>query len=98
MLERQSRHLDDELLALIEPFASAMEGLRPRTLTPHVVDMALNADIGELRATLRRLERDLEHFRDLRELKRSLQDYRIDRDDEEFMEFMPVRRRRRGGR
>jgi hypothetical protein len=98
VLEQQSRRLDEELLALIEPFAAAVEGLRPRTLTPDVVDVALNVDIGELRATLRRLERDLERFRDVRELKRSLQDYRIERDDEDFMEFVPVRHRRRCGR
>ena len=95
VLERQSRQLDNELLALIEPFASAVEGLRPRTLTPEGVDVALNVDIGELRATLRRLERDLERFRDIRELKRSLEDYRIVRDDEDLMEFRPVRRRKR---
>lgn len=98
VLEQQSRRLDDELLALIEPFSSAVERLRPRTLTPEMVDVALNVDIGELRATLRRLERDLEHFRDIRELKRSLQDYRIERDDEDLMEFVPARRRRRRGR
>jgi hypothetical protein len=94
VLEQQSRRLDDELLALVEPFATAVEGLRPRTLTPEAVDVALNVDIGELRATLRRLDRDLERFRDVQELKRSLQDYRIER-DEDLMEFRPVRRRQR---
>jgi hypothetical protein len=98
VLERQSRHLDEELLALIEPFANTVERLRPRTLTPEVVDVALNVDIGELRAALRRLERDLERFRDVRELKRSLEGYRIERDDEDLMEFVPVRRRRPRGR
>jgi hypothetical protein len=98
VLERQSRHLDDELLALIEPFATAVEGLRPRTLTPDVVDVALNVEIGELRATLRRLDRDLERFRDIRELKRSLEDYRIERDDDDLMELVPVRRRKQRGR
>jgi hypothetical protein len=98
VLERQSQRLDNELLALIEPFATTVEGRRPRTLTPDVVDVALNVDIGELRVTLRRLERDLERFRDIRELKRSLQDYRIERDEEDFMEFVPLRRRRRRGR
>ncbi len=98
VLEQQSRRLDQELRALVEPFAATVKGRRPRTLTPHAVDLALNADIGELTATLRGLERDLARFRDIRELKRSLQDYRVARDDEEFMEFEPARRRRRRGR
>lgn len=97
VLERQSRRLDEQLLALIEPFASAVQGLRPRTLTPQAVELALDADLGELRATLRRLERDLERFQDVRELKRSLQDYRMERDDD-VLEVVSVPRRRRPGR
>ena len=55
-----------------------MGGRVPRQFTPDVVLRALDADIREMKSSLRRLEADLVSYRNIDALKASLKYYRVD--------------------
>ncbi len=99
MLEEQSRQLRDELSELVAPFAMAVEGSGSRKPTPDAVRRALDADIHELKRTLRTVEADLARFQDIGQLKQILKAYRIDSpDDDDWAAPDDPRPSRRGRR
>jgi hypothetical protein len=101
VLEERAGRLQDELVALVQPFALMLGGLEPRGFTPDLVERALAADIRDLKDGIRAIEADLVRFRDVRNLKQSLASYRIaraDDDDDEWPPSSPGRSRRRRSR
>jgi hypothetical protein len=78
VLKEQSRRLRDELAEFVAPFAMAMGEPSVRKLSPAIVQRALEADIREIQALVRTLERDLVRFQNISTFKRSLRDYQID--------------------
>lgn len=79
VLEEQSRRMREELAQIVASFHAAVGEPRPRTITPAVVQRALDADIVRLKATLRTVEMDLIRFKNTRNLKQSLEHYWFDR-------------------
>ncbi|MDB5967819.1 MAG: heat shock protein DnaJ protein [Hydrocarboniphaga sp.] len=101
VLKEQFQRLQQEQLQLMDPFLLMMGGRMSRGLTTDDVQRAMDADIREMKAALKYLKADLASFRDIRNLKASLRDYRIgqaDEDDELDMmlsQLMSQQRRRR---
>jgi len=90
--------LQDDLGALMQPFALMFGGVLPRGFAPDLVDRALEADIVHLKESIRAIEADLSLFRDVRHLKQCLAGYRIARTDDEEDEGPPPSRTRSGRR
>ena len=78
VLDEQSRRLREELSELVAPFERVVGEPKPRVLTPAAVQKALEADIRKLKGILRTVEMDLITFKNTRNLKQSLEHYRID--------------------
>ena len=101
VLEERAGRLQEELLALVQPFALSLGGVGPRGVTPDAVARALEADIRDLKDGIRAIEGDLVRFRDVRILKQNLAGYRIatvDDDEDEWprsSQGRPSRRRSR---
>jgi hypothetical protein len=100
VLEEQSRRLRDELSELTAPFLMAVGEVAYGKLSPAIVQRALEADIREIQGMVRAVEADLVRFRDVQQLKWSLQYYQIesaDDDDRGMMpdDYRPRHRRRR---
>jgi hypothetical protein len=86
VLEEQSRQLREEIDDLVAPFAMVLDGYGSRKLRPDLVQRAFDADIAEIRRTLRDLEADRACFQDPRQLKHALKHYPIAQpDDDEWM-------------
>jgi hypothetical protein len=103
VLEEQSLRLGDELEELAGPLAMAMGVSSVSKTSPEAIKRRLETEIREVKALVRSLEADLDRFRDIPTLKRSLKDYEIDPfEDDPFeqMDFVmpeelrPHRRRR----
>jgi hypothetical protein len=87
VLEERAGRLQEELVALVQPFALSLGGVGPRGVTPDAVARALEADIRDLKDGIRAIEEDLVRFRDVRILKQNLAGYRIasaDDDDDDW--------------
>ena len=87
VLKEQLERLQDELAELTMPFQLMMNGRGgARELTPDRIQRVLDTDVRELQLMLRALETDLERFQDIRQLKDSLKQYRLQNDgaDDEF--------------
>lgn len=78
VLEEQSRRLSEELAEVVQPFAMSFGGAVPRNFRPEVVKRALELEIRELKGIVRNVETDLLRFQDVRQLKESLTQYRIE--------------------
>ena len=98
VLEARVGRLQDDLGALMQPFALMFGGVLPRGFAPDLVDRALEADIVHLKESIRAIEADLSLFRDVRQLKQCLAGYRIARTDDEEDEGPPPSRTRSGRR
>jgi len=101
VLEGQSRRLRDELAELMEPFAMATGQSPGRKLSPESVKKALDNDLQEINDLVVCLEKDLERFRDVHLLKRSLREYEVNPLDEMDLTLFadpPTRRRKRSRR
>jgi hypothetical protein len=87
VLREQSQGLEQELQILTMPYVMAMDG-RARKLTTAAVQAALSADIRDLSEEVSQLEADLVLFKDLRELKKFLNEIGTPQsDDELFLAF-----------
>lgn len=87
VLQQQLQRLKEEVQQLMEPFLTMMRrGMRE--LSPHEVQRAIDADIGDMQASLKSIRDDLVNFRDIRNLKASLRDYRIGQSDEDELDIM----------
>ncbi len=83
VLEEQSRRLRDELTEVVEPFVRVVGEATSRTVTADAVQRALDSDIRALKELVRSVDAELLQFRDLRQLKQSLGQYRINSPDED---------------
>jgi hypothetical protein len=77
VLEEQLKRLQQEVSELAMPFVMMLADAVPRKVTPAVVQRAIDEDLQTMRLDLQQLQSDLERFRDIRQLKASLRDYRI---------------------
>ena len=77
VLREQSQRLQEELSELKAPFIMVSGGSVPRQFTPDVVLRALDADIREIKLSLRGLDADLVSFRNIDALKASLKHYQV---------------------
>ena len=87
VLEEQSRRLRDERSELIAPFLMAMDA--SMASTPETVQRAFEADLREIEGMLRTVDADLVRFQNIRQLKRSLEEYQIDPSDSDEWATMP---------
>ena len=102
LLAEQCQQLRGELDDLIAPFAMGMVGGRGE-ITPDAVARALDREARDLKRAAKQCEADVAHYRDMRNIKASLNAYRLgdldgDYDaalDEIFFEAPPPPRRRR---
>jgi hypothetical protein len=72
VLDEQSKRLADQLSEVLAPFVRVMSPRAARSLTPAMVQRALEADIAELKTLVREVDTDLVRFRDMHFLKASL--------------------------
>lgn len=77
VLTEQLQRLREELAEITAPFVSVLSvaGRYVRQLTPETVMRSLDSEIAELNASLRAIETDLDNFRDIDALKRTLREY-----------------------
>ena len=102
LLAEQCQQLRSELDALIAPFAMNMVDDH-REITPDAVARALDREARDIKRSTTECEMDIAHFQDIRNLKETLNTYRLgqlDGDygsplDEIFFEAPPPPRRRR---
>jgi hypothetical protein len=78
VLEEQARQIRGELADVVEPFAALLGESSPRKVTIDAVQRHLDKEIRELKSVLRKVEMDLICFRDVRQLKESLGQYRVE--------------------
>jgi predicted NBD/HSP70 family sugar kinase len=78
VLEEQARQIRGELADVMEPFAALLDESSPRKVTTDAVQRHLDQEIRELKSVLRKVEMDLICFRDVRQLKQSLGQYRVE--------------------
>ena len=72
------------------PFVMMLADAAPRKVTPGVVQRAIDEDLQAMRLDLQHLQSDLERFRDIRQLKASLRDYRSQGLDEEDLDALAM--------
>ena len=102
LLAEQCQQLRVELDTLIAPFAMNMVGGRGE-IGPEAVTRALEREAREIRRATKECEADIAHYGDIRNIKHSLNDYRLGQLDDEddspldeiFFEDPPPPRRRR---
>lgn len=80
VLREQSERLQRELFALRAPFVAM--GIALHKITPQAVQKEMDIDAKKLQNMLRELNRDLQAFEDVRQLKHWLKDYRIEEPDD----------------
>ena len=97
VLEGQWARERAELSAVIAPFARVLAGSASKSVTPALVQRRLDADIRELKHVLRGIESELILFKDLRYLKASIANFRVDdpAEDEQLSRERYARRRSR---
>jgi hypothetical protein len=76
VLKEQSRGLELELQALLQPLLAKLPLYHPGSLTPEVVLARLKMDARDLRQACDELEDDLKDFQDLRALKAWIKEHR----------------------
>ena len=79
VLKEQSERLDEEIAALIGPFAMMLPYQRGRSLTPELVMQMLDQDVATLKAESRQLAEELAMFKDVLTLKAWLKTVRLSR-------------------
>ena len=77
VLEEQSRRLREELTEVVKPFARVVGDPMAGKVTTDAVQRVLEADIRALKELVRSVDAELLQFRDLRQLRQSLAQYRI---------------------
>ncbi len=80
VLSGQLKQLKAELAERTEYFSMIL-GPRSRVLSPVAVQRAFDDDVRQLKQHLQGLDDDLKRFQDIKQLKNSLRDYRIERRD-----------------
>jgi len=90
VLEEQLKRLQQEVSELAMPFVMMLADGAPRKVTPEVVQRAIDEDLQAMRLVLQHLQSDLERFRDIRQLKAGLRDYRIQGLDEEDLDAVAM--------
>lgn len=98
VLEERAGRLQEELVALVQPFALSLGDVGPRGVTPDAVARALEADIRDLKDGIRAIEQDLVRFRDVRILKQNLAGYRVASADDDDDDWPPSSQGRAGRR
>ena len=98
VLEERAGRLQEELVALVQPFALSLGDAGPRGLMPDAVARALEADIRDLKDGIRAIEQDLVRFRDVRILKQNLSGYRVASADDDEDDWPPSTQGRTGRR
>lgn len=90
VLEEQLKRLRQDVSELAMPFVMMFADAAPRKVTPEVVQRAIDEDLQAMRLDLQHLRSDLKRFRDIRQLKASLRDYRIQSLDEEDLDALAM--------
>ena len=90
VLEEQLKRLQQEVSELAMPFVMMLADAAPRKVTPEVVQRAIDEDLQAMRLDLQHLQSDLERFRDIRQLKASLRDYRSQGLDDEDLDALAM--------
>ncbi len=76
LLQRQAKALREQIDALVEPLCAAFPGRSPRSLTPQGLEREFQCALLELAHVERRIERDLQRFADIRQLRELLEEAR----------------------
>ena len=83
VLADQLQQLQEELFHITQPFADMLNGWGRQSLSPAMVQRAVNEDLEDLNRALRAVQADLERFQDIKQLKASLRNYRVERQDDD---------------
>ncbi|XVJ70114.1 MAG: J domain-containing protein [Rhizobacter sp.] len=84
VLADQLKQLQEELFHTTQPFAAMLTRWGRQSLSPAMVQRVLDDDLKDLNHTLQQVQADLERFQDIKQLKASLRNYRIERQDDDM--------------
>ena len=84
VLAEQFKQLQEDLFHITQPFAAMLNRWGRQSLSPAMVQRAVDEDLNELNEALLEVQADLERFQDIKQLKASLRHYRIERQDDDM--------------